>query len=247
MAPGDIFSRLDGIVGSFNPLIIRGEATDDVKKTIHKTETMVKVSSGKHHGEIFIPNNKLKTPQEVFAMAQYLAVDGIIIDGLYLMHPNEGHFGSKWERVSEVSNQIKVGAGDTLIPTIALTQVKRTGGHKDLYDPEDIAYSDSIGQDADFVLVSNPSMLDKNKIELQLIKNRFGKEIATLCSIDFDKMKLVEESVLEDETTSFFSEPLLSPETLAKLDIKPKKWVMETGSITEESIEKELKGAWWSA
>jgi replicative DNA helicase len=208
MAPSDIFSRLDGIVGSFNPLIIRGEKTRETLKAIDGAEAMVKVTSKEHHGEIFIPKTKLKTPQEVFAMAQYLACDGIIIDGLYLMAPNEGKFGSKWERISEISNQIKVGAGDVNIPTLALTQIKRVGGRKELYDPEDIAYSDSIGQDADFVLVSNPSVLDKNKIELQLVKNRFGKEIATICSIDFDKMKLVEESVMTEEMTGaeWFSE-----------------------------------------
>jgi len=199
MAPSDIFSRLDGIVGSFNPLIIRGEKTLEVSRAIDKAERMVKVTSKESKGEIFIPKTKLKTPQEVFAMAQFLACDGIIIDGLYLMHPNDGKFGSKWERISEISNQINEGAKDVNIPTLALTQIKRVGGRKDLYDPEDIAYSDSIGQDADFVLVSNPSILDKNKIELQLVKNRFGKEIATICSIDFDRMKLVEESVMTEE------------------------------------------------
>lgn len=199
MAPSDIFSRLDGIVGRFNPMIIRGEPSEETHELLARTGAMVRVSSKEHHGEIFIPKTKLKTPNEVFAMAQYLAADGVIIDGLYLMHPNEGHFGSKWERVSEISNQLKEGAGDTLIPTIALTQIKRTGGRKDMYDPEDIAYSDSIGQDADFVLVSNPSILDKNKLELQLVKNRFGKEISTICAIDFDKMTLVEESILSEE------------------------------------------------
>lgn len=199
MAPSDIFSRLDGIVGSFNPLIIRGEKTLEVGRAIDKAERIVKVTSKECKGEIFIPKTKLKTPQEIFAMAQFLSCDGIIIDGLYLMHPNDGKFGSKWERISEISNQIKEGAGDVGIPTLALTQIKRVGGRKDLYDPEDIAYSDSIGQDADFVLVSNPSVLDKNKIELQLVKNRFGKEIATICSIDFDKMKMVEESVMTEE------------------------------------------------
>jgi hypothetical protein len=208
MAPSDIFSRLDGIVGSFNPLIIRGEKTLEVGRSIDRAERMVKVTSKESKGEIFIPKTKLKTPQEVFAMAQYLACDGIIIDGLYLMHPNGGNFGSKWERISEISNQINEGAKDVNIPTLALTQIKRVGGRKDLYDPEDIAYSDSIGQDADFVLVSNPSVLDKNKIELQLVKNRFGKEIATICSIDFDKMKLVEESAMTEETsgTDWFDE-----------------------------------------
>lgn len=200
MAPSDIFSRLDGIVGRFNPMIIRGERTKEVDDALDRTSSLVRVTSAEHHGEIFIPKTKLKTPAEVFAMAQYLAIDGIIIDGLYLMHPNEGHFGSKWERVSEISNQINEGAKDVNIPTLALTQIKRVGGRKDMYDPEDIAYSDSIGQDADFILVSNPSVLDKNKIELQLVKNRFGKEISTICAIDFDKMSLVEESVLSEET-----------------------------------------------
>lgn len=209
MAPGDIFSRLDGIVGKFNPLTLRLDPSDETKKLAEKTGGMVRVFSKEHHGEIFIPKVKLKTPNEIFAMAQYLAVDGVIIDGLYLMHPNDGHFSAKWERVSEISNQIKEGASDTNIPIIALTQIKRVGGRKELYDPEDIAYSDSIGQDADFVLVSNPSILDKNKIELQLVKNRYGKEIATICAIDFDKMTLVEESVLSDAIADeeWFSKP----------------------------------------
>lgn len=199
MAPADIYARLDGIVGRFNPLILRGEPTDEVKELVDTTKEMVRITSKEHKGDIFIPSTKLRTPAEVFATAQYLGVDGIIIDGLYLMHPNEGHFGAKWERVSEISNQIKEGAGDTGIPTLALTQIKRVGGRKESYDAEDLAYSDAIGQDADFILVSNPSIMDKNKLELQLVKNRYGKEISTICAIDFDRMTLVEESVLTDE------------------------------------------------
>lgn len=210
MAPGDIFSRLDGIVGRFNPLVIRGEPTTETRSLVERTGSLVRVATGEHGGQIFIPVAKLRTPAQVFALAQHLGVDAIIIDGIYLMTPNDGRIsGAKWERVSEISNQIKQGAQDSMLPVVALTQLKRTGGKKDMYDPEDLAFSDSIGQDADFVLALNPSTLDKNKLEAQLVKNRFGKEISTILTIDFDKMTMVEDSALDEETPSeeWFAKP----------------------------------------
>lgn len=199
MAPADVYARLDGIVGHFNPMLIRHDSDGETTKRIETVTSAVRVKSRDGGGEIFIPRQRVRTPAEVFALAQHLGADGVVIDGMYLMQPSSGHYTSKWERISEISNEIKAGASDAGLPVVAITQLKRTGGRKDAYDPEDIAYSDSIGQDADFVLVSNPSVLDRNKLELQLIKNRFGAEVATLTSIDFDTMTLTEESVLDGE------------------------------------------------
>jgi replicative DNA helicase len=79
------------------------------------------------------------------------------------------------------------------IPVIATTQIKR-GAKAEVYDPEDIAYSDAIGQDADFILaIKNvPSSTSKHRSEMQLIKNRQGPEITTVIETEFETMSYEE-------------------------------------------------------
>ncbi len=215
MLDADIFARLDGIVGKFNPLRLRTDDSEEMRKVATSAGVLVSSEHELHGGEIYIPNRRVRTPTDVFALARHLMVDAIIIDGLYLMNPDSGHFTAKWERVAEISNQVKQNALNYNLPVVALTQYKRTGGRKDVYDPEDIAYSDAIGQDSDFIIGINPSSGIKGRFELQLIKNRFGAEIATICSIDYDKMECVEDSVSLSADDRFWSAKAL-PETIEK-------------------------------
>ena len=117
-----------------------------------------------------------------------LAVDIIIIDGVHLMRP-ERKFMARWERVAEVSNTLKQGALELGIPILGVSQVKRIGG-KTRLDVEDIAYSDALGQDADVVLGIMQEE-EKDRITLELIKNRFGTALLGVSiRIDWKTMTL---------------------------------------------------------
>ena len=191
MLPMDIFSRLDAMVGHFNPLRFRTCTRDDMWGDM---ETVIaKVSE--HDNEIIVPRKRLSTPGEVFSLAQFLDIDVVIIDGLYLMRPDGPALSSKWERVATVSNQTKQMALDLMMPVVGVVQIKRVGD-KAVFDPEDLAYSDALGQDADFVMALRPDNVHMDRIEVQLIKNRYGPNMATLIRVNFENMQIVDESMV---------------------------------------------------
>ena len=228
MLPGDVFARLDAISGKFSPLIFRTSEREDVMPLASSAADYARKVNAETGGEIIIPKRRLSTPNQVFALASDLMVDAVVIDGLYLMR-TEDRYAAKWERVAAVSNETKQLALTTQVPVLALAQLKRTGGRPEKYDPEDIAYSDAIGQDADFVLALSPSVAVKERIEMQLIKNRFGPEMATVCSIDYDTMTMIEDSV-EPVTDDDW---LIPPETMKKIEGVKEEVRAEAGTFVE--------------
>lgn len=191
MPGGDVFSRIDAMVGKFNPLELRGGRTDEMAEKLSRVFARV---SGEP-GEIIVPKNRLISPLEIAGFAQNLQVDLIVIDGAYLLQPSNGtRTNSRWEKVATVSNEIKQMALELNKPVIATAQIKR-GANADDYTPEDIALSDALGQDADFVIALKQNQTMKERLELQLIKNRYGSNCATQLNLNFDTMTVVDETV----------------------------------------------------
>lgn len=194
MLASDIFSRLDGMTSKFNPLILRTGTPEEI-------ETLLKRAAGraaKGKGEVIVPSRRLMTPLQISSYAMNVGADAIIVDGVYLLQTDRRGATSKWERVAEVSNGVKQMAMELERPVLATSQIKRVGDKAEL-DVEDIAYSDSLGQDADFVITIKPQLLETDRAELSLIKNRFGPNIATAVRFDFDKMQLVDDSMASEE------------------------------------------------
>jgi replicative DNA helicase len=189
MMPIDVLIRLDAMAGKFDPLKLRlSTRTIELEKKVRVVSHM----AASAEGEIIFPRKRLITPSAVMAVAIQMEVDLIVIDGVYLMRP-ERHVNSKWERVAEVSNALKQGALELGIPVLGISQIRRLGS-KDRPDIEDIAYSDALGQDADLVLSIVPHE-DKDKVMLELIKNRFGDAtIGTTLFIDWKTMTLIDET-----------------------------------------------------
>lgn len=202
MVTADIFARIDGFIGGFNPKIFRTKdsGSAEVKRALEQLDKGML----QPHGSIIVPSLRSKTPSAIFSLAQDLNVDAVIIDGFYLMDSDEKNKSSaNWERVKAVSNQIKQQAIATEIPCIAITQIKR-GAEKTIqgtYDTEGLAYSDASGQDADFVVALMPDELEKEVVDVQLIKNRFGRETTQMIRIDFDNMAITDSK----------SSPVVSP------------------------------------
>jgi replicative DNA helicase len=197
MLPMDVFSRIDAMIGGFNPLALRSGKTTEMEGILKGGARTA--SRGK--GEILIPNSRILTPDQIGAFAKNLNVDLIIVDGAYLLRPSTGGFSSKWEKVAAVSNELKQIGLDLQVPLIATAQIKRGASGVEGYDPEDIAFSDALGQDADFVLALFPNIVMKERMELQLIKNRYGSTCASQITTDFETMTISDDSVKTEPIT----------------------------------------------
>lgn len=200
MPPIDVYARLDAMVGHFNPAELRGSEDAETRKSIEgKLRTVKHIVSTVSKGEIIMPVMSVYNIAQIEVLARNTQADVVVIDGMYHLQPSEGSRTlSGWEQVAAASRETKMMALNLKIPVIATTQIKRSaaGVHKDMYDPEDIAYSDALGQDADFIVAIRPlGIPDKTRSELQLIKNRFGSPISTIIDADFNEMSMSEISV----------------------------------------------------
>lgn len=189
MKPEDVFARIVAQVGMFNPMILRtpAEMTYEQRRRVLAARHLIKT---KPKGKISVPRKSVSTPEDVQSLLEAYEYDVVIIDGLYLFMTRFTH-AAKWERISDISNSLKRIANDTRTPIVGITQLKRgTGGD---ITTEDIAYSDSLGQDADFVLAIADTER-AGEIQTLLTKNRHGegKNIGAMLSVDFDKMSVTE-------------------------------------------------------
>jgi replicative DNA helicase len=190
MPPMDVFARMDAMIGRFNSRVLRDP--DSVGEMRNALKVVKKVMGGST-GEIIMPVMPTYKVEQIKLLARNLSADAVIIDGLYHLSSSRGGYASMWEEVRSVSSEVKAMALECHIPVIATTQIKR-GAKAEVYDPEDIAYSDAIGQDADFILaIKNvPSSTFKHRSEMQLIKNRQGPEITTVIETEFETMSYEE-------------------------------------------------------
>lgn len=195
----DVFSRVDAMLGEFNPLELRKPKTKEIGATLKKVE---KLAGTKGKGEIIVPKSRILSPDQIATFAKNLEIDLIMVDGVYLLQPSTGKHTAKWEKVAAVSNELKQIALDLDLPMIGTAQIKRGASGSEGYDPEDIAFSDALGQDADFVLAiyQNPTLAERK--ELQLIKNRYGFLCATQITTDFDKMEIRDDAVAPSKSIS---------------------------------------------
>lgn len=191
----DVFARVDGFVGGFNPSKIRRiKNYKRAKKELF--EPMEPMINHKSRGEIIVPSFGFSTPSEIQTLAKNLDVDLIIVDACYLLQPNDPKISAKHERMASISNSLKKMAMTLKKPVIATTQIKRGASDKDVYDPEDIGLSDAFGQDADFIVAIKEDELVEGRYYLQLIKSRQSSNLQTQIFIDWDHMKVIEESVV---------------------------------------------------
>lgn len=191
----DVFARIDAMAGGFNPLALRD--TETAEKLVPRLKSIQHIAS-KSPGEIMIPKRRVLDVDDLFAHAMELRADAVIIDGVYLMRAakSKGN-GPYWERVTEVSREVKQNALATGLRVFGLHQTKRgTGTGERKMENDDTAYSDALAQDADFMIgiqkmeVMSPG--DPERIAVELMKNRYGPRVGTTISIDFDTMTVKE-------------------------------------------------------
>jgi replicative DNA helicase len=202
MTAKELMARFAGMAGGFNYKLLDQPWMIDpaVKQKLKTATSRLKGSKGK----IVIPPNSIATPDDIWTHVKDRAgyYSAIAIDGLYLMRANTATGQSaNWERVAQISNSLKQVAIDLNIPILAVTQLKRRG-HEDIspVDLEDLAYADTIGQDADFVIGlsrrnSKKASDDQVEVDVALLKNRSGgSKVKVAYTIDHSTSLLAEEN-----------------------------------------------------
>lgn len=107
--------------------------------------------------------------------------DILFVDSIYLMKGSSTK--NKWEKVQEISNQLKQLAMKYRRPIIVLSQINREGATSiregNLPALDNLSYSDSLGQDADhaFVITSNEKTKYYNAKRLSTMKLRGASEL----------------------------------------------------------------------
>lgn len=90
----------------------------------------------------------------------------VVVDGMYLMKDDRsGQRTVDWKAVAHISQDLKLTAQEFNIPLIGVTQANRNSEKSTGEDLTELAFSDSLGQDADAVFrVSKKDRIDENNV-----------------------------------------------------------------------------------
>lgn len=190
MRKTEIIGRCMGLIGKFNPQILRNldNATKEELEKIENTKTIIR----NYENVISVPNIPVNMPSDIKSLLLGFDYDICCIDGLYLM--NNGKSKSTWENVKEASNEAKEVSNSTGLPIVATVQLNRDSKKSNDPDLADIAYSDALGQDADFSFAIIPEKENPNKKDFYMVKNRHGKKstLGIKLYYDFENMDITE-------------------------------------------------------
>jgi replicative DNA helicase len=120
------------------------------------------------------------TVSDIILYARQLKPDAVWVDGAYLVKVL-GHFRQRWERVTEVCEQLKADLAEALnIPVIVSFQFNRETPKKGKKSLDTIAYADAVGQVSSLILAmgmdddeESPEKLGRRKVEV--LKGRSGE------------------------------------------------------------------------
>lgn len=132
----------------------------------------------------------------VKSKVESLKPDICFIDGLYLMSPeNVGKKAADWQRIMSISRSCRQMVLDTGVPVIATLQANRKAAGHNNAELDEIAYSDSIGQDATIAArviaekgMDSIALVLAGSREFQLEGIRIGGTPAT----DFEERELLD-------------------------------------------------------
>ncbi len=141
------------------------------------------------------------TVEDLVLRVQELRPTVVYVDGAYLLRTASKN-ASRWERVSETAEYLKMIASEFAIPVIATYQFNRKGAGT----LGNIAYSDAIGQLASIVLGIDDEDVDGDKgkttfaarvyKQLELLKGREGERGTLRLLYDMERMFITQDAVL---------------------------------------------------
>lgn len=194
-----LYKRLDAIIAKTNYNSVRTMKMneeelqafkDSLEKAINGTSAYIKVvdNAGRNGFNINFIQEKIREYKP----------DIVFIDGVYLLG---GKGSAEWEKQASITRELKQVALSENVPIIGTTQANRKGA-EDGIQLENMAFSDSYGQDADNVysLVRLKDELETNKlnkVKFKQIKGRDSEEIEMLVKVDLNKMEIEEEIASE--------------------------------------------------
>jgi replicative DNA helicase len=140
------------------------------------------------------------TPDHVYAETVKHKPDLVVVDYVSLMRSGQAHHkGAKnWEVLSDITRELKQNARILKVPIIAAAQTNRSGA-KEGAEMDNIAYSQSIIQDADIMigLHADQEMKDANERHIRLRKNRDGPLAEFYARWDYKNMDFREKRMME--------------------------------------------------
>lgn len=164
----DVIAKIDAFIGGWNPIKKRtmGWTEDDLERI----QTVSYIAS-RMEGEVIIPNRPVESVDQMHSLVLTYQPDIVVIDGIYLMKGVSGE--SNWEKITDVSRNLKRLAEGEGVPVVGLHQASRNAAGKRM-EIEHVAYSDALGQDADLLLGINRE--SDGSLFVEALKNRWGAE-----------------------------------------------------------------------
>ena len=166
----DVVAKIDSYIGGFNP--IKKRTMEWSQDDMGRINTVSFIAS-RMKGDVFIPNKPIKDVTEIQALIMAHRPDIVVVDGIYLMNGISGD--SHWEKITSISRNLKQIAEAEGVPLLGIHQASRNAIGKAKIEIEHIAYADALAQDADLILAVNPQEDMTDTIEIESIKNRWGK------------------------------------------------------------------------
>lgn len=164
----DVVAKIDAYIGGWNP--IKKRTKDWTEDELERIKTVSYIAS-RMDGEVIIPNKPVQGVDEMRGLVLAYHPDIVVIDGIYLMKGAQGEQG--WEKITDVSRNLKQLAEGEGVPVIGLHQASRNAAGKRV-EVEHVAYSDALAQDADLLLGINKE--EDGSLFVESIKNRWGTD-----------------------------------------------------------------------
>lgn len=170
MTPLQMTARMDGILGKFNPRILRDRSRIEEFPALR---ARAQAAFKDLLGEVLFPEKRLVTVKDMWAEARQVGATAIAIDGLYLL-PNSA--SAKWEKVTNNSNEVKDGALTHMLPVFETSQLVRGAGEDGkAITTNDVGYAIAIAQDSDVVMSGTLPIGGKPGMAIEVLKNRHGE------------------------------------------------------------------------
>lgn len=190
--------RWVGLETLLNPNLIRsGQLTTQAEQhLINRVNEMNQSPQGGR--SVFMAGDFSKRVGQVERMFDENELDALYIDAAYLLTPEGRRTGtiSRWERIADVIQELKVIALKVNRPIIITVQMNRNVKKSTTrtLDTTDIGGSDSIPQDASIIVGvrSGPAPFEASRKILDLIKNRDGEEGSIQIYYEFNPVRLDE-------------------------------------------------------
>jgi archaellum biogenesis ATPase FlaH len=139
----------------------------------------------------------------VEAFIQEFDPDLIVIDGVYLMRPNQGaRNASRTERITAVFDELKALTLETNKPFLVSTQFNRAAGKGGAEGSlENIGYTDAIGTHSSVIVAARhgPTTNPKASRWLQFLKGREGEEGRVAINFKFAPLDMDEFTPVEEQ------------------------------------------------